>query len=365
MTADAMPPRKLLVVGALGLVGRAVVERFAGRADVQVLGLARRVSDFAPGVTWIQADLQDAQATRAALAPHAAGITHVVYAALNEQPGLVQGWRSADNMALNTQMLAHLLAAIDSAPLQHVTLLQGTKAYGVHTGRAMRVPAREGDALRDHVNFYFDQQDLIEQRAARDGFGWTVFRPQIVLGVAVGSAMNPVAALGAQAVLCREQGLPLAYPGHPHLLTECTDARLIAEAVEWAWAAPQARGQAFNIANGDVIHWPTLWQRLAAHFGMLLGEPAPQRLAQTMPPLAPLWRQIAEREGLCVADLGALIGLSWQYADATFASQRPFPVPPLVSTIALRQAGFAACIDTEECILQHLQAMQAQGYLPA
>ena len=80
--------------------------------------------------------------------------------------------------------------------------------------------------------------------------------------------------------------------------------------------------------------------------------------------LAPLWRQIAERHGLRVPDLNALIGLSWQYADATFASQRPFPVPPLVSTIALRQAGFGACIDTEDCILQHLQAMQAQGYLP-
>lgn len=190
-----------------------------------------------------------------------------------------------------------------------------------------------------------------------------MFRPQIVLGVAVGSAMNPVAALGAHAVLCREQGLPLADPGHPHLLTECTDARLIAECIEWAWTAPQARGQAFNIANGDVIHWPTLWPRLAAFFGLPLGDPAPQRLAQTMPPLAPLWRQIAEREGLRVADLEALIGLSWQYADATFASQRPFPVPPLVSTIALRQAGFASCIDTEECILLHLRAMQGLGYL--
>ncbi len=358
-------PRRLLVVGALGLVGRAVVERFAGRAEVEVIGLARRRPDFAPGVTWVQADLQDAEATRAALAPHAAGISHVVYAALHEQPGLVAGWRSADNMALNTRMLAHLLGAIDGAPLQHITLLQGTKAYGVHTGRPMRVPAREGDALRDHVNFYFDQQDLVEQRAARDGVGWTVLRPQIVLGVAVGSAMNPVAALGAHAVLCRERGVPLAYPGHPHLLTECTDARLIAEAVEWAWQAPQARGAAFNIANGDVIHWPTLWPRLAAHFGLPLGDPAPQSLAETMPPLAPLWRRIAERDGLRVAYLGALIGLSWQYADATFASQRPFPVPPLVSTIALRQAGFASCIDTEECILQHLRAMQAQGYLPA
>jgi len=35
-----------------------------------------------------------------------------------------------------------------------------------------------------------------------------------------------------------------------------------------------------------------------------------------------------------------------------------------VSTIKLRQAGFAPCIDTEQCIVEHLQAMQAQHYLP-
>ena len=355
---------KLLVVGALGLVGRAVMERFAGRPGLQAVGLARREADFAPGATWVRADLRDAAATCAALAPHL-DTTHLVYAALHELPQLTQGWRDPANMALNTRMLAHTLAALNGAPLRHVTLLQGTKAYGVHTGRPMRVPARETDALRDHVNFYFDQQDLVAEQAQRNGFGWTAFRPQIVLGVAVGSAMNPVAALGAQMALCRALGEPLRYPGHPHLLTECTDARLIAQAVEWAWQAPQAQGEVFNIANGDVVLWRSVFDRLAAQFGLPLGQPAPQRLAELMPKQAGLWRQLAAREGLRVADLDALVGLSWQYADATYASQRPFAVPPLVSTVKLRQAGFAACIDTEDCIVEHLQAMQSQRYLPS
>jgi len=355
---------KLLVLGALGLVGRAVVQRFAGRPGLDVVGLARRAPDFAPEATWVSADLRDAAATRAALAPHR-DTTHVVYAALNEQPELVRGWRDPANMALNTQMLAHTLAALDGAPLQHFTLLQGTKAYGLHTGRPMRVPARETDARRDHVNFYFDQQDLVAERAARAGWRWTVFRPQIVLGVALRSAMNPVAALGAWAVLCREQGGPLCPPGHPALLTECTDARLIAEAVEWAWGAPQAHAEAFNLTNGDVVLWRQAVERVAAHFGLAVGEPAPLRLAEAGPAQAARWAQIAARAGLRVPDLDTLVGLSWQYADATFASQRPFAVPPLVSTIKLRRAGFAACIDTEDCIVEHLQAMQALGYLPA
>ncbi|MDB5732599.1 MAG: hypothetical protein JWQ03_2494, partial [Variovorax sp.] len=357
------PQRKVLVVGALGVVGRAAVERFTAQPGLQVIALARRQPDFAPDATWISADLRDAQATRLALAAHP-DITHLVYAALNEQPDLLQGWRAQENVDLNTSMLRHTLDALREAPLAHVTLLQGTKAYGVHTGRPMRVPARETDAVRDHANFYFDQQDLVAERAQGAGFGWSIFRPQIVLGVAVGSAMNPVATLAAYALLAREQGLPLVYPGHVDLLTECTDARLIAEAIEWAWNTPHAHGEVFNIANGDVVVWATLFERLATFFSMPLGKPGKQRLREEMPVQATLWQRIAARESLRVSDLAVLIGLSWQYAEATWAARRPLNVPPLVSTVKLRQFGFGACIDSEQCVIEHLEAMRVQGYLP-
>lgn len=358
-----MTARKVLVVGALGVVGRAVLEHMGGRPGIQCAGLSRRTADFAPEATWISADLRDGDATRRALAGHR-DTTHLVYAALNEQADLLKGWRDPDNVALNTRMLANTLSALDGAPLAHVTLLQGTKAYGVHNGQMRHVPAREQDAVRDHANFYFDQQDLVAELARRRGFGWTIFRPQIVLGVALGSAMNPVATLGAYAALLREAGQPLAYPGHPELLTECTDARLIARAVEWAWDAPQASGEAFNIANGDVIVWRQLFERLAEFFDMPLGEPVRTRMREAMPGEARAWRGIARRERLRVEELSDLIGLSWQYADATWSAQHPLPLPPLVSTIKLRQAGFGDCIDSEEAVLDHLRAMQALGYLP-
>jgi hypothetical protein len=35
-----------------------------------------------------------------------------------------------------------------------------------------------------------------------------------------------------------------------------------------------------------------------------------------------------------------------------------------VSTVKLRQAGFGDCIDTEQCIVEHLQAMRDLRYLP-
>jgi len=368
---------KLLVTGALGVVGRAVALRLAARADVQVVGLARRAPDAAfvealrpaPNpVQWVACDLRDAAAARAALAPHR-DATHLAYAALYEKPELVRGWLAPDHVDVNAAMLENTLAALDDADLAHVSLLQGTKAYGVHTGRPMRVPARESDAVRDHANFYFAQQDLLEARAARDGIAWTIFRPQVVLGVAVGSAMNPVAALGAYAVIQRELGEPLRAPGHPHLLTECTDARLVAAAVEWSWREPRASGQAFNLANGDVVVWHTFFARLARELGMEFDDSPGARseapLAKSMPEHAALWRRIAERESLRFADLDALIGLSWQYADILFAAPAPPRVPMLVSTIKARRLGFAECIDSEECIAEHLGTMRALRYLPA
>jgi nucleoside-diphosphate-sugar epimerase len=313
-------------------------------------------------------DRRDAAATRSALAPHR-DATHLVYAALHEKPELVRGWLDRDHVDVNAAMLASSLAALEGARLAHVSLLQGTKAYGAHTGRAMPVPAREDQAVRDHANFYFAQQDLLEARAASAGFAWTIFRPQVVLGVAVGSAMNPVAALGAYAVIQRELGEPLRHPGHPHLLTECTDARIVASAIEWSWREPRAHGQALNLANGDVLVWRALFQRLASEFGMRLDAPPDllraEPLAKRMPPHAALWKRIAERASLRIADLDALIGLSWQYADILWAAPAPPPMPMLVSTIKARSLGFADCIDSEQCVVEHLRAMRALRYLPA
>jgi nucleoside-diphosphate-sugar epimerase len=366
-----MANHKALVTGALGVIGRAVVERLAARTDVQVVGLARRAPDSglehalraAPNaVQWLRCDLTDAAATRAALAAHR-DATHLVYAALYEKPELIRGWLAPDHVDVNGAMLHHTFAALEGAPLAHVSLLQGTKAYGAHAGLAMRVPAREHDAKRNHANFYFVQQDELEARAAKTGFEWTIFRPQVVLGVAVGSAMNPVATLGAYAAIQRELGEPLVFPGHPHVLTECIDARIIAAAIEWSWREPRANREAINLTNGDVIVWRTFFERLAAMYGLRVAE-VPGRVGEAMPKRGDVWRRIAQRESLRIADLDALIGLSWQYADILWAAPAPAPVPTLVSSIKARQLGFGDCIDSEECIVQHLEAMRALGYLP-
>ena len=343
------------------MVGRTVVEHLEGGGDC-VVALSRRKPDFETGAEFVSVDLREAEATRAALAPHA-DATHLVYAALHEKPELIRGWFDPDQIETNRRMLENTLGAFPA--LEHVTLMQGTKAYGAHLGAPIRVPAREDAPHREHANFYWEQEDLLRARAARSGFRFTIFRPQIVLGVASGSAMNPIATLGAFAAIRRELGLPLVHPGHPHALTECTDARLQARAIEWAWDADAAANETFNVTNGDVVVWSELFPALAEAFDMELGAPEAIRLAETMPQHAGLWRRIAGREALREPDLAAWIGLSWQYADALWANPALPERPALVSTIKLRQAGFADCIDTERSVLEGIGACRSAGYLPA
>ena len=136
-----MASRVVLIAGASGVVGRAALQHFAAAPDTRVIGLSRRPPDAVVG-EHISLDLTDRQTCRD-MAPRLADVTHLVYAALFEQPGLLAGWLDSGQMQTNLQMLQHLVEPLaDHAPgLRHVSLLQGTKAYGAHVA-PMRVPGR-------------------------------------------------------------------------------------------------------------------------------------------------------------------------------------------------------------------------------
>ena len=65
----------------------------------------------------------------------------------------------------NLTMLRNLLDAAARARrrLRHVSLLQGTKAYGAHL-HPIPVPARERCPRDPHDNFYWLQEDHVRER---------------------------------------------------------------------------------------------------------------------------------------------------------------------------------------------------------
>jgi nucleoside-diphosphate-sugar epimerase len=302
-----------------------------------------------PRLEHVAVDLIDGEACLEAIRARP-GITHLVYAALYEKPGLVGGWRDPEQMETNRAMLSNLLHALDAADarLAHASLLQGTKAYGVHL-HPIPVPARESWPRDPHDNFYWLQEDLLRERAAARGFTFTIWRPQIIFGDVTGVAMNIVPVIGAYAAICREEGRPLAFPGGPPSLLEAVDARLLGRALRWAATAGGARDQTFNITNGDVFVWQNVWPSIADALGCEAAIGPRMKLGEYLPAKADVWKRIADRHDLAVGDLSALLGQSHHYADFTFGtySRTETPPPVLVSTIRLRQAGFGECIDTE------------------
>ena len=75
-------------------------------------------------------DLTDAAACEQ-LATSLPGVTHLVYAALYERPGLVAGWQEREQIETNDRMLRNLLD-----PLEH----------------AIRLPGRDTLQKRDVIN---------------------------------------------------------------------------------------------------------------------------------------------------------------------------------------------------------------------
>ena len=355
-----MAERTLLVAGATGLLGRAVLEHFSRFADWHCLGISLRSPDI-PGIVHLPADLtcrSDLDRHRGSLS----SVTHLFYAALHERDDLVAGWQQDEQMQVNLDMFASLMEVLkDTAPrLEHVSLLQGTKAYGVHV-EPIPVPAREDRPRHPHANFYWLQEDCLKASQAGASWHWTIWRPQAVFGLAAGSPMNLVAAIGAWASICKHLDRPCGYPGGVTGLTAATDARLLAQALHWAVGSPAARNQTFNITNGDVLFWPHLWPAVCSRFGIPGDSPEPGTFADRADELEEIWRHIAVRHRLRYPTLRELLGSSWQFLDRALGAG---PAPSVLSTIKLRQAGFAPCLDTESSLLYWLDRMQGERLLP-
>jgi nucleoside-diphosphate-sugar epimerase len=341
-----------LVVGASGIIGNALVETLAAHPDWDVRAMRRTDVE---GVAAIEADLHDAVATAAAL-QEAQDTTHVFYAALAPQPDL------AHEETVNLAMLENLLDGLKSvgAPLQRVVLYQGAKVYGVHLGN-VHAPFYESDPRYLGPNFYYAQEDLLCARALRDGFDWSILRPDVVVGNIAGNPMNIIATMAVYAALSQARGLPLRFPGSPvtyrDVLAQVTDAGWLARASIWAALAPSARNEAFNLV-GEPFRWERIWQHVADAFGMDVSAPQPMVLARQMPSLAGEWDELAARHGLQGPAFAKLV--NWGFGDFIFNCE--FDVVSDMGKI--RRAGFVEPSDNELWIRTAIAQLREKKIIP-
>jgi nucleoside-diphosphate-sugar epimerase len=136
---DSKAPRSIIVAGAQGVTGNAVLNQYASLPDTVVYGLSRRPSKSDGKVQHVSVDLLNTDDLKAKLGP-LSETTHLVFGAYLERP------TAAEKTEVNVRLLRNLLDVLEkSAPaLRHITLYQGGKAYGSDLG-PYKTPAREDD----------------------------------------------------------------------------------------------------------------------------------------------------------------------------------------------------------------------------
>lgn len=366
-----MAGKKVVVAGATGLVGNAALHHFERVGGVEVVALSRRKPRQLHGARHVPVDLMDT-AQCAQTAPELSGATHLVYAALYESPNLIDGWRDPRQIEINDRMLRNLMAALlPAAPaLRHVTLLQGTKAYGSHV-RPLKVPAREGRSeMYEQPNFYWAQENFLrelQKDTASKGKAWhfSILRPVLIVGLAMGGAMDLIPPLGVYAAMLRARGRDLDYPGGAPRVSQAVDVDLLARAIAWCGEADAARNEAFNVTNGDVFTWENVWPAVADGLGMKPGKPMPLSLAEESKNWTAPWDELRRKHGLVSPGLDEFVGLSFQYADYQMRHGQTDAGPPsIVSTVKINQAGFTEMMDTEAMFRKWFAEAKAQRLLP-
>jgi nucleoside-diphosphate-sugar epimerase len=358
--------KKVVVAGATGLVGNAALRHFGALPSCDVVALARRKPRELYGARHVPIDLGDpAQCLR--VAAELQGTTHLIYAALYEASNLVDGWRDPNQIRTNDLMLRNLMAALEPvAPqLKHVALLQGTKAYGVHV-RPLTVPAREGRSeMYEQPNFYWAQENFLRELQQGKAWHWSILRPVLIVGLAMGGAMDLIPPLGVYAATLREQGRPLDYPGGAARVSQAVDVDLLARAIAWSGEAVAARNEAFNVTNGDVFTWENVWPAIADALGMKPGTAVPLSLASEYPNWIEPWDRLRRQHDLLAPGLAAFVGLSFQYADYSMRFGHVESGPPsFVSTVKINRAGFTEMMDTEDMFRKWFGHARASRLLP-
>jgi nucleoside-diphosphate-sugar epimerase len=176
-----MSDRHAVVVGGLGVIGRSLIDHLTGDPSWDVVALSRRAPDFETTARFLSVDLRERHSATPALA-ELKKTTHVFYAAYQPMP--TRTLEVDANLALLVNAVEALSSA--SSSLQHVNLMEGGKWYGCHLG-PIRTPALEDDPRHMPPNFYYNQQDWLEEAAVRGDFAWSALRPEAVCGFAVGN----------------------------------------------------------------------------------------------------------------------------------------------------------------------------------
>ena len=347
-----------LIVGSTGISGGSLALELV-RNNWRVLGLARNPAAI-PGVEPISADLLDWSKLEKAVA--GLDITHVFFCTWQRKA------TEAENIKVNGALLENLLTSLRSTrTLTHFALVTGTRHYLGPFEKGVQIsaetPFREEAPRLPMEHFYYTWEDMLFAAAKRQGFTWSVHRPNPIIGYAVGNAMNTAATIAIYAVICREMDRPFVFPGSPfhwEAAADVTDARQLARHLEWAALEPAAHNQAFNMVNGDIFRWRWLWPKIGDYFGLkaLPPDEANIPLEIGMKDAGPVWAEIARKHTLTESNVERLA--TWWFADWDLRRQ----ASGLTDMSKSRRLGFTAYQETPDSFFHVFNQLRDNKLIP-
>jgi len=349
-----MADNKAVIVGALGVIGRNLVNHLLAEGW-DVVGLSRRTPDFESVAEFISVDLLDRANAEIKLSA-ITDATHIFYAAFQARPTWAE--HNAPNLAMLANSVEPLAAA--SPGLRHVNLVQGNKIYGSHLG-TFKTPAREDDPPHMLPNFYWDQERWLESFQIGKSWTWSALRPQTVCGFAVGNPMNITTAIAVYASISKELGLPLRFPGKPgafRSVYQVADAEILNKAMHWCATSPNAANEVFNITNSDFFRWCNVWPKFAEFFDLEVADVQTISLTDFMADKGPLWTEMVKKYGLQDIAYDQLV--AWPFADYVFGTDWDV----MTDTLKIRQAGFHDSVRSEEMFLRIFQEFRDMKVIP-
>ena len=349
-----------LIVGATGLSGSYAGQHLKAQGWT-VVTLSRSADDLAWSDVHIAVNLEDAAACKVALAA-ASDVTHVFFCTWSRQAS------EGENVRVNAAMIRNLFDGMAGAPIQHAALVTGLKHYLGSFDDYAKVkpytPFLESSPRLPGPNFYYAQEDVLFEYAARRGFAWTVHRPHSMIGLAIGNAMNMAVTLAVYASICKHTGRPFLFPGSPeqyNAVADVTDARILAKQLHWAAVTESAQNTPFNTVNGDLFRWTWLWEQIAGYFGLEVAEyPGHAVPLETQMADAPaLWAEIVAKHGLREIPVGKLA--SWWHSDADLGRT----LECFTDMTNSRALGFAAYQQTNHSFFDVFDTLSAQRIIPS
>jgi nucleoside-diphosphate-sugar epimerase len=212
-------------------------------------------------------------------------------------------------------------------------------------------------------NFYYAQEDVLLELADKNRFSWSVARPHTIIGYGPGAAMNMGTSLAVYAVLARETKIPFVFPGSPQSyngLVDMTDARLLAQHLEWEATEPRAANMAFNVVNGDYFRWRSMWARIADYFGVPVAEyPGHEEpLAARFKDVGGEWSKIVKKHGLRADPIEKIA--PWWHVDIDLCRT----IECVTDMSRSRKLGFLVYQNTWDAFVSLFQRLRAENIIP-